>query len=320
MRASRPLTVALLVGALVGAAGCGASGQGSSARPRAAGPPFPAAGSPQLAKLVSTRTSSQPQLAPSVSVLEPGANRFGFGLFEASGKQLQADVAVYTASPRGSGVRGPFPAKLESLAVQPRFQSRTSAQDPDAAKSVYVAQVPFPRKGSYVAFAVARLGGRLVAATPAQVAVGVSPPLAVGARAPRIHTPTLASVHGDVSKIDTRIPPDDLHSVDFADVVGRKPVVLTFATPQLCQSRVCGPVVDEAAQLSSQLGDRAAFIHMEIYRNNKLEDGFRPQVAAFGLRSEPWTFVIDRRGRVAARLEGAASLAEMRQAIERGLS
>ena len=31
------------------------------------------------------------------------------------------------------------------------------------------------------------------------------------------------------------------------EVVGKKPVALLFATPQLCQSRVCGPVVDIAA-------------------------------------------------------------------------
>ena len=40
-----------------------------------------------------------------------------------------------------------------------------------------------------------------------------------------------------------------MHDVDFADVVGKKPTVLLFATPALCQSRVCGPVVDVAEQV-----------------------------------------------------------------------
>ena len=84
-------------------------------------------------------------------------------------------------------------------------------------------------------------------------------------------------------------------------------------TPQLCQSRVCGPVVDEVAQLQSEFRDRAAFIHMEIYRNNRVQGGVRPQVRAFGLHNEPWVFAIDRRGRVAARIEGAVSLAEIRR-------
>ena len=36
---------------------------------------------------------------------------------------------------------------------------------------------------------------------------------------------------------------------DFADVLGTKPVVIVFATPALCQSRVCGPVVDDEDHL-----------------------------------------------------------------------
>jgi hypothetical protein len=314
------LTGVLIVALAVAGCGDGGAPAGSSigaAQPRAQD--FPAASSAQLARLTRIQGSSRPDLRPSVSVLAPGTNRFGFGLFEPSGRQLQVAAAVYVASPTGTGVGGPFPARLESLAVQPPFQSRTSAQDPDAAKSVYVAEVPFARKGRYVAFAVARTSGGLVASSAAPVVVGGPGPIPVGARAPRIQTPTVASVHGDVSRIDTRVPPDDLHSVDFAKVVGHRPVVLTFATPQLCQSRVCGPVVDEVAQLKSQLGDRAAFIHMEIYRNNRLQDGVRPQVSAFGLRNEPWVFVIDRHGRVAARIEGAASVAEIRRAIERAL-
>lgn len=314
----------LLAGVLVVAvalAGCGAGAPAGSSTGAAQSRPqdFPSVRSSQLARLTRAPSSARPQLAPSVSALEPGANRFGFGLFQSSGKQLQAAAAVYVASPSGAGVRGPFVARLESLGVQPRFASRTTTQDPDAAKSVYVADVPFGRKGRYVAFAVARAGGRLVASRPAALEVGGPSPIAVGARAPHIHTPTVASVHGDVASIDTRVPPDNMHSVDFANVVGRKPVVLTFATPQLCQSRVCGPVVDEVAQLQAQFGNRAAFIHMEIYRNNRVQDGPRPQLRAFGLHNEPWVFTIDRRGRVAARIEGAASVAEIRRAIEQAL-
>ena len=262
---------------------------------------------------------ARPQLAPSVSVLEVGPNRFGFALFDGAGEQLEAPAAVYTASPRGTDVRGPYVARLESLAVDPRFESRTTQQDRDHAKSVHVARLPFPRRGDYVVLAVTRVGGRLVASSPAPVEVDGAGPVAVGAPAPRTHTPTVADAGGDISRIDTRIPPDDMHDTDFADVVGRRPVVLAFATPQLCQTRVCAPVVDELAQLQAEFGDRAAFIHMEIYRNNRVEEGFRPQVAAWGLRTEPWLFTVDRSGRVAARLEGPASVAEIRTAIRRAL-
>ena len=46
----------------------------------------------------------------------------------------------------------------------------------------------------------------------------------------------------------------------------------------------------------------------------------RPQLKAFHLETEPWVFAINRRGVVAARLEGAFGLNELRQAIQAALS
>jgi hypothetical protein len=140
-----------------------------------------------------------------------------------------------------------------------------------------------------------------------------------GDKAPVIDTPTEADAGGDIESIDTRVPPSTMHEENFADVVGKKPIVLVFATPRLCQSRVCGPVVDVAEQLKADYGDQAAFIHMEIYRDNDVNKGFRPQVAAWRLPTEPWVFTIDKTGKVAARLEGAFSARELEAAIEKAL-
>ena len=120
---------------------------------------------------------------------------------------------------------------------------------------------------------------------------------------------------GDVASIDTRLPPSSMHDADFADVLGKKPVVLLFATPQLCQSRVCGPVVDVAEQVKASSRDDVEFIHMEVFRDNRIDKGIRPQMAAFNLQSEPWLFVFDRSGKVASRIEGAFSERELEQAI-----
>jgi hypothetical protein len=107
-----------------------------------------------------------------------------------------------------------------------------------------------------------------------------------------------------------------MHDVDFADVLGKKPVVLLFATPQLCQSRVCGPVVDVAEQVKAKPeSSDVAFIRMEVFRDNRIDKGIRPQLAAFHLQSEPWLFVFDRSGRVSTRIEGAFSERELDDAI-----
>ena len=96
-----------------------------------------------------------------------------------------------------------------------------------------------------------------------------------------------------------------------------RPVVLLFATPALCVSRVCGPVVDVAEQVKSEYGDEVAFIHQEIYVDNiPGPDNLRPQVKAYGLPTEPWLFVLDRNGDVATRIEGAFSVAELESALE----
>jgi hypothetical protein len=73
------------------------------------------------------------------------------------------------------------------------------------------------------------------------------------------------------------------------------------------------------AQLKKTYGERAAFIHQEVFVDNEVEKGLRPPLRAFNLRTEPWLFTIDRRGRVAARLEGSFGTEASRQAIEAAL-
>jgi hypothetical protein len=322
--ARRTLIAAVLL-AFVLLAGCGGDDdEKASAPPPPANPAeFPKAGGKTLVQLRKGLGEAGPVLAPSVSVLSTGHNRFGFALFDRDRTQIaDAPVVVYVAPVRGGRAKGPYPARYESLEVKPQFQSQQSAQDPDAARSVYVADVPFDKPGQYEVLGIARLDDRLVAATSATPMLGVVKPAddpvpRVGERVPRIDTPTKADAGGDIASIDTRVPPSSMHEVNFADVVGKKPVVLVFATPQLCQSRVCGPVVDIAEQVKADRGDDADFIHMEIYRDNTVEKGYRPQVAAFRLPTEPWMFAIDRRGRVAARLEGAFSADELEAAIDK---
>ena len=66
---------------------------------------------------------------------------------------------------------------------------------------------------------------------------------------------------------------------NFADVVGKKPVALLFSTPQLCESRVCGPVTDVALQMRAKYGDEMAFIHQEVFVDNKHREGPAPAAA-----------------------------------------
>ncbi len=270
--------------------------------------------------MLQAETGQSLVFAPSVQELQKGTNRYGFALYDTARKQVTgAAVALYTARADGSGLKGPYIARSESLKVRGPFQSRTTASDPDAAKAVYVADVPFSHNGKQVVTAMAKLDGRLISTNPFSVDVGAAEaagPPEVGEKAIRVHTKTIADVGGDAAQISTRNPPaEDLLQTDLADVLGKKPVVITFATPLLCASRVCGPVVDIVEEAKAQAPANVAFIHQEIYRDNQVDKGVQPPVASWKLRSEPWTFVINRSGKVAARFEGAFSVGELRRAI-----
>jgi hypothetical protein len=321
---AREISIAVLLACAL-LAGCGGddSSSGEEAPPPAKAEDFPKPGGRSLVELLNEVGGSGPVLAPSGLELRTGTQRVGFALFNRSRDQItDASVAVYAAPAGGGPAKGPYPARYESLGVKPQFQSRQTASDPDSAKSIYTAEIPFDKPGKYELLGIARLRGKLVPATTPMPGVVVKkesgdPIPAVGTRPPRIHTPTEAEVGGDVASIDTRLPPSSMHDADFADVLGKKPVVLLFATPQLCQSRVCGPVVDVAEQVKANSGDDVEFIHMEVYRDNRIDRGIRPQLAAFHLQSEPWLFVFDRSGKVATRIEGAFSEGELEQAISK---
>jgi hypothetical protein len=326
--ARRLLPAACALG-LVAFSGCGGGGgddspadTAGSSQPRTAQVAnFPRPSNRSFRTLIGNLQQG-PELAPSVSLLEPGLDRFGFALFDRGRRQIgDLDVVLYAARGLDETAHGPYPARYEPIDVKPPFRSKTSAQDPDSATSVYVTRLPFRTAGSYVVSAVTRLDNKLVGTSPAQVRVRASTPVPnVGDKAIRVHTPTVASVGGDVKKIDTRVPPDQMHSVDLIDALDRhRPVVLLFATPALCQSRVCGPVTDVADEVRAETSDKADFIHMEIYNDNDPSKGYRPQVRAWGLPSEPFLFTINRRGRVAARIEGAFSAAELKAAVRKAI-
>jgi hypothetical protein len=313
-------SLALVVAGLV--AGCGSSHSetGFRSRPAPSASLFPAAGGQTLDRLLSKANGpAQLVLSPAGEVFQVGVNRFPFGVFTTSrGQVTDAQVALYAAHGPKAPASGPYPARIEDLKTPPEFRARTTTLDPNAAQIAYVSDVRFPTKGNWDLIAMIRLGNKLLATRlPTVTRVGEWGVPTVGQKAPVVHTLTATQVGGQLSKIDTRLPPDTMHADDLANVLGKKPVVLIFATPQLCQSRVCGPVVDIAEQVKQNIGDRAVFIHQEVYNDNQVSKGLRPQLVAYHLPSEPWTFVIDRNGVISDVLQGPFSPQELTSAVQK---
>jgi hypothetical protein len=298
--------------------GCGSSEDSSRPAPSAA--EFPSAKGKTIGDLLhdSGAKPSKLVIAPAAQTFDTGENRYPFGVFTVGNEQVSdADVALYFAKDAKGPVTGPLPAQVTSLETKPAYRA-SGAGEPGEATTVYVVpKVDFDRNGPWLAIAMLKgENGLEVTRVTAPTVVGEFPQIPqVGEKAPVIHTPTAADVGGDMAKIDTRVPPDQMHEVDFADAVGKKPVVLVFATPALCQSRVCGPVVDVAQQVADSYKGKADFIHMEIWNDNDISKGPRPQVQAYNLETEPWTFLIDKNGIVRDRIEGAFGVSELEEAM-----
>jgi hypothetical protein len=282
-------------------------------RPRAS--EFPPGGGRtlvQLARLVNQTAT----LGPANHVFTPGVQRLAFAVLDKAQRNVYAPTAVYIASSPTSPARGPYLAPDDPLGVERRY---SSGQDPDALKAIYSADIPLPRSGIFYVLALTRAGNRLIGSTD-EVAVALNTPIPAPAqRPPDIQTDTLASAHGKVSLLTTRVPPENMHATSFNQVLGKRPIALLFSTPALCTSRVCGPVTDIMVQLQHEFAGRVTFIHEEVYVANDPSRGLRPQLLAFHLKSEPWLFTINRRGVIAARLEGAFGLGEARRALEAAL-
>ena len=267
---------------------------------------------------LATLAKAAAQLGSATGTFTAGVRRVAFALSASSGAFIYAPTALYIAKSPNAPARGPFVAPADPMTVPPQYRSKQNS-GPGGIKAIYATNVPVPHKGTYTILALTRTSKGVIGA-PGEIAVAASSPIpGVGQRPPDIATDTAASVHGNTALLTTRTPPDDMHAVSFNQVLGKRPVALLFSTPQLCISKVCGPVTDIAVQLEHQFGKRITFIHQEVYVNNQPSKGLRPQLKAFHLQTEPWLFTVNRHGIIAARLEGSFGRNQFRQALAAAL-
>jgi hypothetical protein len=218
-------------------------------------------------------------------------------------------ASVWVSSGRD---RAPFArvrARLEPIGIPGR-----SAPAFGEVSRIYVAHLQVPRPGRYWLIAEP-VGAKIQAIGTLEVNARMPSP-AVGAKAPRSATPTLADA--GAARLTTRQPPDLgllRYSVAGA-LAAHRPFVVTFATPKFCTSRICGPVVDVVdAVRKSFASSPVRFIHVEVFRDNDPAKGYNRWMRQWRLRSEPWTFLVGRDGLVKAKFEGSVSAAELTAAI-----
>ena len=197
-------------------------------------------------------------------------------------------------------------------------------------QGLYVTDVTFPDAGRWGTKFEATFPDGAVKSVRADYDVaesGTTP--ALGAKAPSVDTPTSADVGGDLARLSSDQEPDPLfYETSIADAIAAgKPFVVTFATPAFCQTRLCGPTLDTVKGVANDY-PAITFINVEPYKmafnDGSLQPELDPQgqlqpadwTNAWGLQSEPYTFVVAADGTVAAKFEGVLGEDELRGALD----
>lgn len=129
-------------------------------------------------------------------------------------------------------------------------------------------------------------------------------------------SPTPSATLG-VDPICTADPVCPLHDVSLdAALAGKRPTAVLFSTPARCQSRLCGPVLDNVVAQHQAFADKVRFVHVEIYKARAGED-LAPTVEAYGLTQEPVLFLAGADSIVRERLDNAVDRTEMKAALDR---
>ena len=246
------------------------------------------------------------------SELPVGRSLLTFGLSTPDNQLLTGgQPRVWAATDPTGRALGPFTATWLELSA---YQATKDTSPRSDLHGFYAATVELPSPGNWQLVAVPSGSPQRQAAAGA-IAVHQHVVAAVGTKARRVASP-VATTPAARKRVCTRTPPCPLHtiSLDRALASGR-PTVAVFATPLLCFSRMCGPVVDEALVAAKATNPKAAnFVHVEIYPQR---DTNRPAPAfkAWGFQTEPWTIVTDRRGVIRARFEGPVTASQINAAL-----
>lgn len=149
----------------------------------------------------------------------------------------------------------------------------------------------------------------------------VSPPDEVAIPGPGdmmipVDTPTAEDDRG-VDPICTSVPPCPLHEVTLTEALDEdRPVAFLIATPEFCQTTMCGPVLDVLlAEVDAHPDVR--FVHAEVYADPRAVDNITQATVAeapveYALPFEPALFLANSDGTVSARLDNLYDADELR--------
>jgi hypothetical protein len=195
---------------------------------------------------------------------------------------------------------------------------------------VYAAEdVTFDKAGYWGVRVRATIGGKDISAnTPFEVVAEPQVPFP-GEPAPRTENPLPGAADVEPEAIDSRakdgagVPDANLHETTVAAALAAgKPTVVVVSTPVYCVSQFCGPITDSVGRLAGAYADRAAFVHIEVWRDFE-KKVVNPAAAEWisprnrvGDTKEPWVFLIGGDGIVKQRFDNVVGDAALEDAVK----
>lgn len=240
----------------------------------------------------------------------------------------EVDVEFFylgTREGEGTAEEGPT-ATAGFLPIEGEDQDGPVATTGSEGRGVYSTDVTFDRAGFWAAQVTAELeDGPLSGRAIFEVYEEHRFP-AVGDKAPRTDNLTVDSKDAPPEAVDSRardgepLPDPELHQMTIAESIERgEPALVVFATPVYCVSRFCGPITDMVGELQTEYGDRANFIHVEVWRNFEgtvVNKGAADWIYRNDDLLEPWVYLIDAKGRIAERWDNVATRGEIEPVLE----
>jgi thiol-disulfide isomerase/thioredoxin len=119
-----------------------------------------------------------------------------------------------------------------------------------------------------------------------------------------------------LAQITSAYPPNPaLYQISIRDALANgKPTIISFATPAYCQTSYCAPVVESLSAIAKAYANTVNVIHVEVYRDYATQKKSAVMLA-WGLSTEPWTFVVDGQGMVVESLQGPVAERELREIL-----
>jgi hypothetical protein len=200
-------------------------------------------------------------------------------------------------------------------------------ESPSGVKGVYAASVGFDQAGFWRVLIAATVGGQQKRTTTDFQVLPRHAIAAVGDTALPTDNLTVSTPGAPPAAIDSRasagglVPDLELHQMTIAAAIAaHRPVLVVFATPVYCVSRFCGPTTDMVDQLAKTYGDRATFIHVEIWRDYQQQEANKAATDWLYRNdnlTEPWTFLIGADGKIAARWDNIATQSEIEPYLQK---